>query len=276
MESSRLKEILDVCNLDELDSIDILFSHVKKYDLELQKRILKKVQKEKYDIYSSSYEGMNEYDDITIINNFNISNTFDYVILNPYELICLKKIMEDAIINIKNSKNPLDMKIVPNIEKALEKFNIRLNELNDLSYIITDEELEILLNKFDVIEIEELYTIFKYIDNYNIEKMMDISNKVHHEKAGEAAKNYEVFVRPYDYDISKLCTKRNKLNDTELQLLCSLLEDAIFGVMAYKEEHDKDECEKCEKLESSLYNLLASYSDELDKKNSKTYKKTLK
>ena len=37
--------------------------------------------------------------------------------------------MEDALITIKNNKNPLDLKIMPNLEKALQNVNNRLNYL---------------------------------------------------------------------------------------------------------------------------------------------------
>ena len=35
MKYDRLKEILDICDLSELDSIDLLLGYVKKYDLKL-------------------------------------------------------------------------------------------------------------------------------------------------------------------------------------------------------------------------------------------------
>lgn len=273
MEIERLKEILDACNINDLDSIDILFTHVKKYNLEFQKKLLRNVQKEKMDKYSSEFEGMNEYDYITEINNFDISTTFDYILLKPYELICLKKIMEDAIINIKNNNNPLDLRIVPNIEEALKKFDVRLNELNNLNHIITDDELEILFNKFDVIELEEFYNVFKYIDIYNIEGMMDIINKVHYKKTKEASSNYEVFIKPYGYNISKLSVKSDKLSEKELNLICVLLDDAIQSLISYKYECDATQYEKFDKLEILLYNLFETYSNELDNRHSKIYKK---
>lgn len=270
-----LKEILDVCDMNDLDSIDILFTHVKKYNLESQKNLLREVQKEKWDKYSSEYEGMNEYDYITIINNFDISTTFDHILLTPYELIFFKKIMEDAIINIKNDNNPLELRIVPNIEEALKEFDIRLNELNNLNDIITDDELEILFNKFDVIELEEFYNVFEYIENYNIERIMDIMSKVHYEKTKEAYSNYEVFIKPYNYNISELSEKRDKLSETELNLLCALLDDAIQSLIGYKQECNATQYEKYNKLEILLSNLFESFSNEFDNRHSKLYKNSI-
>ena len=167
--------------------------------------------------------------------------------------------MEDALITIKNNKNPLDLKIMPNLEKALQNVNNRLNYLGDLSKLtdlnvldtydyhdelsytdydkgindldklydsnekITEEELENMFQKFDVIEIEEFDSIFEHIETYNIETIMDISNKVKNEKVNNEFKEFDVFDRPYNYNIGSLYCKKDILSEKELKLLCILL-----------------------------------------------------
>lgn len=84
-----------------------------------------------------------------------------------------------------------------------------------------------MFNKFDVIDIEEFDYIFEYIEQYNIENLIDISNKVKKEKIENAAKEYEVPVKPYHYNIFNLSTKKEKLDKKELEFLCILLDDAI-------------------------------------------------
>ena len=135
IEYDRLKQLLDTCNLNELDSIDILLSHVKKYDLKLINQAFMNAQQKKWNTNKSQYEGINEYDNITKIANFDITTISDYA-KNPYELIFLKKLMKDAIKNINIDKNPLDLKIVSNIEEAIKNINSSLNGLIDLSYMI--------------------------------------------------------------------------------------------------------------------------------------------
>ena len=131
MKYDRLKEILDTYNLNELDSIDLLLGYVKKYDLKLINNVYNNVYQQKRDIYSEEFKRINEYDYITRINNFDIEKMLDSIELNSYELIFFKKIMEDALITIKNNKNPLDLKIMPNIEKSLQNVYNRLNDLGD-------------------------------------------------------------------------------------------------------------------------------------------------
>ena len=305
MKYDRLKEILDICDLSELDSIDLLLGYVKKYDLKLINSVFTNLYQQKWDKYNDEFEGINEYDYITRINNFDIEKILDSIELNSYELIFFKKIMEDALITIKNNKNPLDLKIMPNLEKALQNVNNRLNYLGDLSELtdinvldtydyhdelsyddydtgindldklyasnekITEEELENMFQKFDAVEIEEFDNIFEHIETYNIETIMDISNKVKNEKVknekvkNEKVKNekvnnefkeFDVFDRPYNYNIGSLYCKKDILSEKELKLLCILLKDAILNY----EEHDD--------FKASLFNLMESYIEELDKR----------
>ena len=300
MKYDRLKEILDICDLSELDSIDLLLGYVKKYDLKLINSVFTNLYQQKWDKYNDEFEGINEYDYITRINNFDIEKILDSIELNSYELIFFKKIMEDALITIKNNKNPLDLKIMPNLEKALQNVNNRLNYLGDLSELtdinvldtydyhdelsyddydtgindldklyasnekITEEELENMFQKFDAVEIEEFDNIFEHIETYNIETIMDISNKVknekvnnekvNNEKVNNEFKEFDVFDRPYNYNIGSLYCKKDILSEKELKLLCILLKDAILNY----EEHDD--------FKASLFNLMESYIEELDKR----------
>ena len=286
MKYDRLKEILDTYNLNELDSIDLLLGYVKKYDLKLINNVYNNVYKKKRDIYSEEFKRINEYDYITRINNFDIEKMLDSIELNSYELIFFKKIMEDALITIKNNKNPLDLKIMPNIEKSLQNVYNRLNDLGDLSELtdlnvldaydyhdelsyddydtgindldklyesnekITEEELENMFQKFDAVEIEEFDNIFEHIETYNIETIMDISNKVKNEKVNNESKEFDVFAKP----LVSLYHKKDILNEKELKLLCILLKDAILNY----EEHDN--------FKASLFNLMDSYMEELNKR----------
>lgn len=290
MKYDRLKEILDICDSSELDSIDLLLGYVKKYDLKLINNVFDNLYQQKWGKYNDEFEEINEYDYITRINNFDIEKILDSIELNSYELIFFKKIMEDALITIKNNKNPLDLKIMPNLEKALQNVNNRLNYLGDLSELtdinvldtydyhdelsyddydtgindldklyasnekITEEELENMFQKFDAVEIEEFDNIFEHIETYNIETIMDISNKVKNEKVNNEFKEFDVFDRPYNYNIGSLYCKKDILSEKELKLLCILLKDAILNY----EEHDD--------FKASLFNLMESYIEELDKR----------
>ena len=266
MKYDRLKHLLEVCSIEELDSLDILLSNVKKYDLYSINKVYRNVLNEKWKNNSSDYEGINEYDFITRVSNFDIRPIVEYA-NNPYELIFFKKLMVDAIINISNSNNKLYFKTIPNILESLEKVNFYLDGFDNINNIITDEELKNMLNKFDAIELEELNIIYEFMDEYNIESMMDITNELIYKKSETVYKEFGVFIKPYNFNISSLSNKKELLSDKELQFLRTILNDCIFGLMNYKEEYDLENCLEYDKLSSLLFNLLESIEEELNNRN---------
>lgn len=264
--SDRLEQLLDACNLEELESFDILLSNVKNYDLRLTNEVFKKVQQKKYDRQKSDYEGMNEYDLITRVSNFNVTTIPDHVSYQ-YDIVFLKKIMMEAIKNIKNTKNPMYLDIIPNIEEALKKINSSLNRLIDIRSIISDEKLETMFNKFDVIEIKKLNKIFEFNEEYNTEKMLDIGNKVYEEKIDNRVLSYEEAVKEYSYyDIIDLSNKKNELNEEELELLSDIIDDSLQGLINYKRKYGLKQ-ENYDKLETSLFNLSGAFRKELENRN---------
>ena len=273
IEYNRLRDLLEDCSLNQLDSIDILLSHAKSYDLDSISQLFNNVYQEKWNEHRNEYEGMNEYDYITRINNFDISTIVDYVYLNSHELVYFKKIMQDAITNIKNEENPLDLKIVPKIEEELGKVSYFLNDLESLNYIISDNELKDMFNKLNIEELEEFDIIFEYVEDYNVENMINILDKVKSKKI-EKEENYEGYLK-LDNDKSLLYDIRDRLSGNELNLLCVLLSDAIPSLIIYKKENGKDKSEKYNKLSALLSNLLESFVEEVDNNSKKTYKKTL-
>ncbi|MBR2712486.1 MAG: hypothetical protein IKE73_02120 [Bacilli bacterium] len=262
----RIRQLLETCTIDQLDSLDILLSQVKSYDLDIINSAFINIMREKYDKYKSELEGMRSYDDITRIANFDVSTIPDYD-LYQCEKIFLKKLMEDAIKNINETKNPLYLGIVPNIEEALNRINYSLNDLYNIGFMMSDEELEIMFNKFDAIEIKSFNNIFETMDMYNTENMIDIANKVYKEKTHDRLLTYDEAVKKYcSFDIIDLSTKKKELSENELKFLCDILEESFLGLMHYKKYNDI-KSEKYDKLEVSLSNLLESYKEELDARN---------
>ena len=138
-------------------------------------------------------------------------------------------------------------------ELSYDDYDTGINDLDKLyesNEKITEEELENMFQKFDAVEIEEFDNIFEHIETYNIETIMDISNKVKNEKINNAFKEFEDFVSP----LNSLCYKKDILSEKELKLLCILLKDAILNY----EEHDN--------FKASLFNLMDSYMEELNKR----------
>ena len=231
MKNDRLKGILDVCNLSELDSIDILLGFVKNYDLKLINSVFKNSYQQKWDKYSDKFEGINEYDYITRINNFDISKTFTMIELNSYELVFFKKIIEDALLTINNNKNPLDLKITSNIDKALTNINDRLNDLGDFS----DLRDRNVLDTYDYHDkpddgpndesnYEEKYEDYEEYDNYinDLDKLYESKEKITDEELENMFKKFNVTeIEEFDnifehietYNIEKIINTSNKVKN---------------------------------------------------------------
>ena len=284
MKYNRLKELLDVCELEELDSFDLLLNYVEKYDLTNTNRSFNKIYGKKWDKGREELEGINEYDAITRAANFDISELIEYA-TNPYELIYLKKLMEAAKEKIEKDlektkteeekdKIELELRILPNIEKSLKRIIIYLNQYISIDNMITESELETMFNKFNIAELEAFDDIFEFVEEHNIEKMIDVSNKVRDNKIDKASKEYEVSIKPYNFDIFNLSSKKYELSRLELEFLCTIIDDSITGLIRYKEEYDRQLDKDYITLENSLINLKLSYKEELDCRRGKTLKKT--
>ena len=260
----RIKNILDVCNLDELNSLDITLNYVKRYDLKEINNAFINIKRKKSEIIKDEYEGINEYDDITKSHYFNIKEIPEYTI-NPYELIFLKRIIEDAIRNIKN-ENTIATRILPNMNECLDIINKKLLVLDDLSNIITNEELEIFFKKLNISEIEMLNEILEYIESYNIDRIFIIEKKALEENKIEFEKNEKQNINIFN--------KIKSFNDTELSFLSTILDDAMIGLFDYIDENNKHNDEKFTKLNYLFSNIQEAVEEEII--NRKKEKKLIK
>ena len=260
----RIKNILDVCNLDELNSLDMALKYVKSYDLKEINNAFINIKRKKSEIIKDKYEGINEYDDITRSHYFNIKEIPEYTI-NPYELIFLKRIIEDAINNMKN-ENSITTRILPNMNECLDIINKKLLVLDDLRSIITNEELEVFLKKLNISEIEMLNEILEYIESYNIDRIYIIEKKTIEENKIEFEKNEKQSISIFN--------KIKSFNNTELSFLSNILDDAMIGLFDYIDENNKHNDEKFTKLNYLFSNIQEAVEEEII--NRKKEKKLIK
>ena len=246
----------------------MVLSHVKRYDLNEINNAFINIERKKSKRNRDIFEGGNEYDDITRSYNFNIKEIPEYTI-NPYELIFLKNIIEDAIKNIKIKSNVTSI-ILPNMEECLNIINEKLRELDDLSDIISDKELEKFFRKLIIIELNALQEIFEYVQEYNIERIINIEKKVINEKKLES----KIYLKPVDFSILNILNKISNFNDTELSFLSNILDDAMIGLFDYIDENTKQNDEKFTKLNYLFSNIQEAVEEEII--NRKKEKKIIK
>lgn len=104
---------------------------------------------------------------------------------------------------------------------------ITIVDIEDNKKIMSDEELEIFFNKYDIAELEMLFNIFEYVKEKDLLNTRKIAEKVYYEKMKNINDYYEIS-RYSDFDIPKVLYKVGLLTDKELIFLKSLVEDADF------------------------------------------------
>lgn len=193
-----------------LDSIGILLPYTNDESITT---VFNTVCRKKYEHYFAEFEGINEYDYICQILNFDISELNKNIDkFNQKELLFIRNIINNALINIGD--NNLTNRIIP-----------ILNEYKDIGTdkYIEEKKIENFFNKYDI---NELY-LFDIILSNNYEpdtkKYKEILDKVRKSKEKKVGVN----ICP-DPSLFNLLHKNNQLNNDELSFLYELVANASF------------------------------------------------
>lgn len=258
-----LKEILSLCNLQTLDSLDVLIKNVSNYDLKDFNSAFNYAYNKEWDKRKEEFEGMDEYDYLTKVHRFKILGMIDVIdAFNQNELNCFKNLIINSIKNIEE-KDCAEKEILPSLEEALDRINNCLSDLPSLSYGLNDDELKVLFNKYDVEELELFDTIFKYVYNYDLGHISKIKNDIQRIKEKACLKKVTKLKKSNDGVLS-LYYKNPILSKNELRFLEEILEEADYNVL--REDINS-------KIFFEISNLHESVFEELDRRKTKRYKK---
>lgn len=255
MKYEELVNFYDSYKFDTVSTLEVLLRYVKKYDTILDKSVCSEISQKKYSILCEEgyFEGSNEYPDDLDLSE--IRKSINYLYDN--ELVYLKKILEEFIVNA-----PKGLK-----EYMQDDINSIINKIdNKLRGIVEDEELSKeelrqFFNKYNIIELQEMNTIFKYVNDYDIKDALAIRHEVCINKFEDCKKLFELPVKPKGFTLLSLTKKNNLLTDKELNYLYQLVSNASFYLSTIREYTyefvDIDEKEYpidiVNKLESILY-----------------------
>lgn len=208
MRLEDIKELFEKLQLfPTLDSIGIILPYT---DDESITTVFNLVVKEKYQECIDEFEGINEYDYICKILNFDISEFKRNIdLFSQKELMFLQSIINNALNGIE--KNELTNKIMSILDEYKEIGTIKFIEEN---------KIENFFNKFDI---NELYTLNIILDNNcdsYVKRYKEIFNKILNEKENKSE------VRCSDYSLFDLLNKIDNLNNEELSLLYELVENS--------------------------------------------------
>ena len=241
MNYDEIKKLFNKFNINTLESIDVLLSCVSEYNLNETNLAYLNVYKDKYEKNIEKYNGINEYDNICKIKNFNLAEIKNnIVLLNEKELIYLQMLIDDALNNISD-KDTLKSKIIPILKNC--KYNINIQQLMSESFCLNSYELEDFFNKYDIIELDIINIILDNVKEPSLENVLKIMNKVYSEKLVTERYQYDSLMKKSDYSLQPFLEKNKLLSDKELLFLYQLVNDAsdflsniIENADSYKKE----------------------------------------
>lgn len=127
----EMKVLFDTLTLEDLESLYVLIGLTKDYDKEVRDALNSAyVRKYEERVNSGDYEGRNEYDNLTAIHNFsltNIMNIFDLMTQTELNELCklVCKSYGTILEKDKAGEDPIENEIRPELEMFIKKYNRR-------------------------------------------------------------------------------------------------------------------------------------------------------
>ena len=227
MNKNEIIELFNKFNINTLESIDLLLSYVKEYNLDDTNIAYKNVYQEKYEKNRNKFEGMNEYDFVNKMINFDLSEVINNArSLSEEEIIYLQQIIDDSLKNIGNSTQ-LEGNVISKLIdcKNVITDQLVLSEEYEVDKL-SDDELEKLFDKYSINELDVLGSVFKYAKDYNLSNALKIAEKAYNKKYEECINNYEVPIE--NYRAIDITNKNYLLSAKELKYLHTLADNASF------------------------------------------------
>jgi len=235
MNKNEIVKLFNKYNLNTLESIDVLLSYVKEYNLDDTNVAYKRVYQEKYEESRNVFESMNEYDFINKLINFDLIEVMDNAgSLSEKEIIFLQKIIEDSLKNIVN-RTELEGNVISKLVdcKNVITDQLVLSEEYEVDKL-SDVEIEKLFNKYSINELDVLGSVFKYVKDYDLSNTLKIAEKIYNKKYEECVNNYEVSSE--NYRAIDITNKNYLLSAKELKYLHTLVDNASFYLLEIRSD----------------------------------------
>lgn len=235
MNKNEIVKLFNKYNLNTLESIDVLLSYVKEYNLDDTNVAYKRVYQEKYEESRNVFESMNEYDFINKLINFDLIEVMDNAgSLSEKEIIFLQKIIEDSLKNIVN-RTELEGNVISKLVdcKNVITDQLVLSEEYEVDKL-SDVEIEKLFNKYSINELDVLGSVFKYVKDYDLSNTLKIAEKIYNKKYEECVNNYEVLTE--NYRAIDIANKNHLLSAKELKYLHTLVDNASFYLLEIRSD----------------------------------------
>ena len=247
-----------------LDSIGILLQY--NNNSKEEEIAYKKVYEKKFDEKKEEFNGINDYDYLCKIANFEIIGKEKLIKFNNDELLFLREIIENAINKIK--KDSLEGNLISILNEYIEEINKMLPE--DL----LDTELEKLFRKYNYNELDLIKNILKCVKDSDVTKTNETIEIIQKEQLKKNKKDFVSPNKPFNYILLNIIRKNKKLSLRELNYLYKLFDDASFYLSSVQEYANEYNFEIG--IESDIVNSVYKLCEELYKEIENRYYPTKK
>ena len=124
---------------------------------------------------------------------------------------------------------------------------------------MSNKELEIFFNKYNILELDAFKVIMKYVYDYEKEEIEKILNSVKNNKE----QNYKEVCFKEEFNLSNITYKNDLLNDKELVFLYKIVNDALLCLSSIKHMDVEYETIETSKIENSLYDKISRKSNDI-------------
>lgn len=213
MEYTKTKELFNRYHSLTIDSLDVLLDYIEEPVLI---KVLKELSKQKYEENNDDYNGRNEFDSITRILSFDLSEIVEkFYKLDEEELEYLQNITKEVSKKI-NEEDEIEGTLKPKLEKFDKDCFNQITELHKKSPgPISDESLEEFFEKYSIVELLAFDKIFENVIDYNMTNSIAIKKIVLERKYIEMKRNYEAIPECYEITVSDIVEKTKSLLNEE-------------------------------------------------------------
>ena len=245
MEYIETKELFNKYNSQTLDSIEILLDYINEPVLE---KVIKELSKQKYKEDREEYNGRKEFDNITRILSFDLSEVVEkFYKLNEEETTYLQTIANEVAKNI-NEQDEIEGTLKPKLKQFSHDCKKHIIELHEKAPgPISDEELEEFFEKYDVVQLLAFDKIFENVIDYNMSNSKAIKKIVLEKKYLEMKRNFEAIPEYYDITVAdiikrtKKLLKEEQLTENEAYYLSDIAQASAMFLECVAENQEENE-----------------------------------
>ena len=244
MEYTKTKELFNRYNSHTLDSVEVLLDYIEEPVL---RKAIKELSKQKYEEEQEEYEGRNEFDSITRILSFDLSEIEEkFYKLDDEEANYLKTISMEVSKKL-NEQDYREENLKSKLNKFADDCNRYIMELHqEAPGPIPDDELEELFEKYDVASLMAFDKIFENVIKYNMSNSRAIKKIVLNRKYFEMKINDEPIPETHEITVEKISkrteelVKNKELTENEAYYLSDIVEDAAMFLECRASTYEED------------------------------------